>query len=374
LDPTDAPLPHEIQINLGASYILNAFQYVARQDGCDAGWISQYEFYVSADGVNWGSPVASGNFNYGTLSTGCPGAGVPGVMQIAFPPTTGQYVRLQALSEINGGPWTAAAEIRVMGSAAGTQNNSVAQVTLNPPAVIGGNSAQGTVTLTNPAPFGGLQVALSSSDPSATVPASVTVAAGNNSATFNITTSAVVNSTTSTISASYNGGAAQTATLFVNSGTLLSQAGWSVAFVDSQETVRENGAAVNTIDGNNNTKWVTQWSPASAPLPHEIQINLGASHTLTAFQYLARQDGCANGWIKQYQFYVSTDGVNWGSPVASGTFSYGNLSTACPGGGVPPGIQVAFPPVAGQYIRLRALSEINGGPWTAVAEFDVLGR
>jgi hypothetical protein len=66
--------------------------------------------------------------------------------------------------------------------------------------------------------------------------------------------------------------------------------------------------------------------------------------------------------------------VNWGSPVASGTFSYGNLSTGCPGGGVPAAIEVAFSPTTGQYIRLRALSEINGNPWTTVAEIDVLGQ
>jgi len=90
-------------------------QYLARQDGCANGWISQYALYVSTDGVNWGNPVASGSFNYGNLGTGCPGAGVPGVMQIAFPPTSGQYIKLQALSEVNGNPWTSAAEISVLG-------------------------------------------------------------------------------------------------------------------------------------------------------------------------------------------------------------------------------------------------------------------
>jgi hypothetical protein len=32
-----------------------------------------------------------------------------------------------------------------------------------------------------------------------------------------------------------------------------------------------------------------------------------------------------------------------------------------------------FPPTTGQYIRLRALSEINGNPFTAVAEVNVIG-
>jgi hypothetical protein len=60
--------------------------------------------------------------------------------------------------------------------------------------------------------------------------------------------------------------------------------------------------------------------------------------------------------------------------LASGTFNYGNLSASCPGAGVPSALQVAFPATSGRYIQLRALSEINGNPWTAVAEINVLGQ
>ena len=65
--------------------------------------------------------------------------------------------------------------------------------------------------------------------------------------------------------------------------------------------------------------------------------------------------------------------------VSGGTVNYvyrlhALVSTACGGGGVPGAIQVAFPPTVGQYIRLQALSEINGNPWTAVAEIDVVGQ
>ena len=110
-------------------------------------------------------------------------------------------------------------------------------------------------------------------------------------------------------------------------------------------------------------------------MPHEISINLGASYNLTAFQYLPRQDGSACGWIKHYEFYVSTDGVNWGTAVATGTFNYGNLSTNCPGpgAGVPQALQIAFPQTTGQYIRLRGAVELHGNPWTSAAEINVLG-
>ena len=92
---------------------------------------------------------------------------------------------------------------------------TLGSLTLNPTNVIGGNSSTGTVTLSGPAPTGGAQVALFSSNTTAArVPASVTVAAGATSATFAVSTSAVAASTAVTISASY-GGVSRTASLTV---------------------------------------------------------------------------------------------------------------------------------------------------------------
>jgi hypothetical protein len=83
---------------------------------------------------------------------------------------------------------------------------SLSSLSLNPTSVTGGNSSTGTVTLSGPAPTGGAQVTLSSSNTTAAkVPSSVTVAAGASSATFTVSTSAVAASTTATISASFNG-------------------------------------------------------------------------------------------------------------------------------------------------------------------------
>jgi hypothetical protein len=89
-------------------------------------------------------------------------------------------------------------------------------VTVNPTAVTGGAGSTGTVTLGSAAPAGGAVVTLASSNTNvATVPASVTVAAGTTTKTFAITTSAVNAATAVTITATYNG-VARTATLTVN--------------------------------------------------------------------------------------------------------------------------------------------------------------
>jgi hypothetical protein len=96
---------------------------------------------------------------------------------------------------------------------------SLTSLTLNPSSVIGGpivGASTGTVTLSAPAPSGGAQVALSSSNSGvANVPSSVFVSAGSTKASFGVNTSIVLSSTNVTISASYNGTTKQ-ANLAVN--------------------------------------------------------------------------------------------------------------------------------------------------------------
>jgi|GEM_PF-1745367 len=82
---------------------------------------------------------------------------------------------------------------------------TLASLTLNPTSVIGGvQSSTGTVTLSSPALAGGAQVALYSDTSAAQVPSRVTVPAGATSATFTVTTSGVLFSTSASITAAYN--------------------------------------------------------------------------------------------------------------------------------------------------------------------------
>src|SRR4051812_48361728 len=145
--------------------------------------------------------------------------------------------------------------------------------------------------------------------------------------------------------------------------TPIPQAGWTLHFVDSEDLCcGSTYTATKSFDGNSTTFWHTQWSttPPSAT-PHEIQINLGASYSISGFRYLPRQDGSPNGRIAQYEFYVSTDGTNWGTPVATGTLS--NVSSQQ---------EVLFGSTTGRYVRLRALTEVEGRPYTSMAELNVL--
>ena len=105
-----------------------------------------------------------------------------------------------------------------------TTPEGLSSLTLNPGSVLGGNSSTGTVSFGAPAPSGGIQVSLSSSNPSlASVPTTVTVPAGSTSATFTVSTSGVATTEQATITASYNGAiqsAVLTVTPFLTSLTL----------------------------------------------------------------------------------------------------------------------------------------------------------
>ena len=54
--------------------------------------------------------------------------------------------------------------------------------------------------------------------------------------------------------------------------------------------------------------------------PHEIQIDMGEELNVCGFMQMPRQDKMPNGIITQYEFYVSNDPKNWGSPATKGSF------------------------------------------------------
>jgi hypothetical protein len=137
--------------------------------------------------------------------------------------------------------------------------------------------------------------------------------------------------------------------------------GLAVVRVDSEETAGEDGKAANALDGNRDTIWHTQWQDASPECPHEIVLALETPATLKGFTYLPRQGDSDHGDIKGYEFYTSNDGQNFGAPVAKGEFgTEKELKT------------VSFPPTACRFIKLKALSEVNGDAWTSAAEIGVV--
>ncbi|WP_438317583.1 discoidin domain-containing protein [Streptomyces sp. HUAS TT3] len=101
---TPAPLPHSITIDMHRTAVVSALVYLPRTNSSN-GRPGEYSISLSADGQNWGGPVATGTL-----------ADDASAKTLGFAPQGTRFVRLTGLTEAGGrGPWTSAAEINLLG-------------------------------------------------------------------------------------------------------------------------------------------------------------------------------------------------------------------------------------------------------------------
>jgi hypothetical protein len=141
---------------------------------------------------------------------------------------------------------------------------------------------------------------------------------------------------------------------------LISNQDWKIAHVSS-ESVGQRQAA-HAIDGDPKTHWHTSFAGKIEQHPHELVIDLGASYTIRGFRYLARQDGGWNGAVKDCEFFVSDSAAEFEGPAIQAVFEKSKEPQ-----------EASCPPTVGRYIRMRVLSEVNGGPWASISELGVVG-
>ena len=95
-------------------------------------------------------------------------------------------------------------------------------------------------------------------------------------------------------------------TLLDTSGNPFSTEGWTVAYVDSEERVQEDGTAENAIDGQTANSWHTEWSAGQPGFPHRIILDLGQPLIISGFRYVPRQGPTTTtGRINGYRAFVS---------------------------------------------------------------------
>lgn len=176
---------------------------------------------------------------------------------------------------------------------------TLASLTLAPTSVVGGAASTGTVKLTGPASAGGLTVNLSSNAAAATVPATVTVPAGQTAAAFPVSTSVVSVSTAARITASVTG-QSRTATQTVkpaNAPRLINSGGGVVSpFVADGSYSGGSGASTShaiDLSGTSNPAPVAVYqSQRRGTLTYTLSgLSPGAGYTLrlhfAEFQYFA---------------------------------------------------------------------------------------
>lgn len=109
----------------------------------------------------------------------------------------------------------------------------------------------------------------------------------------------------------------------------------------------------NTIDGDITTRW-SSGSPQSNG--NFFAINLGQTQSFS--QVVLDSTTSPGDYPHGYQVYTSSDGVNWGNPVASGA-----------GNGVNPVVTISFPTQSAQYLKIVQTG--SSGSWWSVDEVYV---
>ena len=138
--------------------------------------------------------------------------------------------------------------------------------------------------------------------------------------------------------------------------TTISRTGWTIT-CDSSYVANPCSYA---IDGNTSTFWHTDYANSDPPPPHMLTVDMKTAKVINGISSLPRQDDNNHGVIAQHQVFVSTDGKTWGNPVAFGNW-YNDATEK----------YANFEPVKARYVRLVALSDVTGDPWTSCADFNV---
>jgi hypothetical protein len=132
----------------------------------------------------------------------------------------------------------------------------------------------------------------------------------------------------------------------------------------SSENISNRRLAKYAIDGDSRTIWHTRWSDRTVKHPHQIVIDLGAKYQVSSVRYLVRQDGGWNGAFADVQVYISDDPEQFNSePDVTGKFKKDKKSQS-----------IDFDESKeGRYLKIKILSEVNGGTWASAAEIGVIG-
>ncbi len=130
-----------------------------------------------------------------------------------------------------------------------------------------------------------------------------------------------------------------------NEPTAISRAGWTATASNTGGT----DVPANMFDGDENSRWSTGTPMAPG---QSVTVDMGTTHPV---KQVTLDSGNGTDDPAGYQVLLSTDGVNWGSPVATG-----------PGTG--PLIVAHFPAVNARFIKVVQTG--TSSSWWSMTEFN----
>jgi sialate O-acetylesterase len=309
------------QMDMGSA---KSFYKIVLDAGSSTGDYPQgYQVNVSADGINWGGPVASG-------------AGSTAVTTIAFPAQTARYIRITQTGSSS--VWWSIHEFYVYATVT-TPTNLTASA---------GNSA---VNLNWATAMGATSYKLKRSSVSGGPYTIIASNAGTNFVDvigFNGTTFYYVVSGVN--DGGESGNSAEVAAT-PSGNVALSRSGW----VATASVSAGGQPASNAIDGDPSTRWATGVSQANGQW---FQIDFGATNTFS--KIVLDATASSGDYPRGYQVNISNDGNTWGSPIASGAGSSAVTT-------------INFTARTARYIRVTQTTTGSTGNWWSIHEFNVYG-
>ncbi|MDB4678840.1 sulfatase-like hydrolase/transferase [Rhodopirellula sp.] len=141
---------------------------------------------------------------------------------------------------------------------------------------------------------------------------------------------------------------------------LIPTANWKIIEFSSENS--SNGKfAKNAIDADPKTWWHSHFTNAVAEPPHEMVIDLAEARNVSGLVFLGRQDGSANGCVKDFSFALSLDGNRYGEEIKIQLDRTSKPQT------------IKCSETSARFLRIRCLSDYSGSNFAAISEIGVLG-
>jgi chitodextrinase len=288
-----------------------------------------YQVFVSNDGTNWGSAVASGT-------------GSTAVIAVDFAAQSARYIKVVQTGTASS--WWSIQEFNVYTNGTGDTQAPTAPTNLTAAAASSSQINLSWTASTDNVGVTGYDIYRNGSQVGSSTSTSYSDTGLTASTAYSYTVKAKdaagnVSAASSTASATTQAGSGGTY-------TVLNRTGWTATSNPTSGDV-----AANLLDGSMSTRWSTGTTMVSGQY---FIVDMQAAKNFN--RVVMDSTNSSNDYARGYQVFVSNDGTNWGSAVASGTGS-----TAV--------ITVDFAAQSARYIKVVQTGTASS--WWSIQEFNV---
>jgi hypothetical protein len=140
----------------------------------------------------------------------------------------------------------------------------------------------------------------------------------------------------------------------------INQGDWSLISATPPQVGYE---AEKAFDSDITTYYHVPWGNTE-PRSHDLIIDLNDLYIINEIYYTANSNTSPpwEGRIENYEIYLSEDGIDWGAPVATGSFFRTEIRQ-----------YILIPETTGRYLKFAAINSFDDDVRTSIAEINLRG-